>query len=75
MSITNNNTTKYFDLTTTGIGYVNRIRKVKPTKGNPYFALTIAALMGKSDEVSYTYLDCMVTGQKATEIFKEHSFI
>ncbi|WP_161798131.1 DUF3577 domain-containing protein [Pseudomonas amygdali] len=39
------NESKYFDLHTTGIGYLNRIREVKPRKGNPFMAVTVAAIL------------------------------
>ena len=31
-----NETTKYFDLHTTGLGYLNRIRQVTPRDGKPF---------------------------------------
>lgn len=48
------NETKYFDLHTSGIGYLNRTREVSVRKGNPFMAVTIAALQGAADEVEYT---------------------
>ena len=35
---------KYFDLYTTGIGYLNRVREVTPKEGSPFSSVTIAAL-------------------------------
>ena len=43
----------YFDLHITGLGYLNRIREVKPKKGDAFLACDIAALNGPSDDVSY----------------------
>ncbi|WP_047305783.1 STY4534 family ICE replication protein [Pseudomonas fluorescens] len=65
-----NNETKYFDLHTTGIGYLNRIREVAPRKGNPFIAATIAALHGASDAVEYSYIDCNVVGTEATKLVR-----
>ncbi|MDO7930278.1 STY4534 family ICE replication protein [Pseudomonas sp. KFB-139] len=68
--MSNSNETKYFDIHTTGIGYLNRIREVKPKKGNPFMAVTIAALHGKSDDVEYTYIDCNVVGEEADYLIR-----
>lgn len=61
---------KYFDLHTTGIGYLNRIREVKPRKGHPFMAVTVAALKGKSDAVEYSYIDCNVVGAEAEKLIR-----
>ena len=68
-SSTNNTTTKqFFDLYIKGIGYVNRIREVKPAKGSPYLCCTIAALRGNVEDPEYTYFECNVIGEKAKEL-------
>ncbi|MCO8166186.1 STY4534 family ICE replication protein [Pseudomonas sp. 21LCFQ02] len=64
------NETKYFDLHTTGIGYLNRIREVTPRKGKPFWAVTVAALRGTSDDSEYTYIDCNVVGGEAEKLIK-----
>lgn len=51
---------KYFDLHTTGIGYLNRIREVPIRRGEPFLAVTVAALHGAADSVEYSYIDCKV---------------
>ena len=58
-----NDDTKYFDLYTTGIGYLNRVREVTPKEGSPFWSVTIAALRGSVDDVQYTYFECRVSGQ------------
>lgn len=63
-------TTNYFDLHTNGIGYLNRIRQVNVRKGNPFIAVTIAALHGAADEVEYTYIDCKVAGGEAERLVR-----
>ncbi|KAA8690089.1 STY4534 family ICE replication protein [Pseudomonas caricapapayae] len=64
------NETKYFDLHTTGIGYLNRIREVKPRKGNPFMAVTVAALKGCTDSAEYAYIDCNVVGAEADKLIR-----
>jgi len=64
------NDTKYFDLHTVGIGYLNRIREVKPRKGDPFMAVTIAALKGSKDSVEYSYIDCNVVGAEADKLIR-----
>lgn len=68
--MSNSNETKYFDLHTTGIGYLNRIREVKPKKGSPFMAVTLAALKGKTDDVEYQYIDCNVVGAEAEKLIR-----
>jgi Protein of unknown function (DUF3577). len=67
---TNTNTTKYFDLHTRGIGYVNRIREVKPKKGDSFWACTIGALRGSVEEAEYTYFDCRISGAEANKLIR-----
>lgn len=61
---------KFFDLHTSGIGYLNRIREVPIRKGNPILAVTVAALRGSSDEVEYSYIDCNVVGTEAEKLIR-----
>jgi len=35
---------KYFDLHTTGVGYLNRVREVNPENGSSFLTATIAAM-------------------------------
>ena len=39
---------KYFNLHTSGIGYLSDIREIKPKKGDAFWACRIAALTGSS---------------------------
>ena len=68
---TTNATTKYFDLHTNGIGYINRVREVTPEEGTPFLSVTIAALRGNVDNVQYTYFECHVSGKKAQEVVRQ----
>ena len=62
---------KYFDLHTTGIGYLNRVREVAPQEGSPFLSVTIAALRGSVDNVQYTHFECHVSGKPAQEIVRQ----
>lgn len=60
-----NQSDNYFDLTTTGVGYINRFRKVTPENSAPYYSVTIAAMRGKANSeghIKKTYVDCNVVG-------------
>lgn len=59
---------KYFDLHTTGIGYLNRVREVKPERGPAFLAVDVSALHGNADQVEYTRFDCRVSGREAQVI-------
>lgn len=58
---------KYFDLHTTGIGYLNRVREVTPKEGSPFWSVTVAALRGSVEEAQYTRFECRVSGKQAQE--------
>jgi CRISPR/Cas system-associated endoribonuclease Cas2 len=66
-----NDDTKYFDLYTTGIGYLNRVREETPKEGSPFWSVTIAALRGSVDDVQYTYFECRVSGQQAQKLVQQ----
>ena len=63
-----NNETKYFDLHTTGIGYINRFRQVKPKQGNSFYSCTIGALRGNTDNSQYTYFDVKIVNEEALNV-------
>ena len=65
-----NEPTKYFDLHTDGLGYLNRIREVTPKEGTPFLSVTIAALRGSVDNVQYTHFECRVSGKQAHDIVR-----
>jgi len=70
--MTNENNSEYFDLVTTGIGYLNRSRTVNPIQGDKYESVSISALRGKSNDVNYTYYDTNVVGSDAIEFIKKY---
>ena len=67
-------TKEFFNLHTSGIGYLNRVRWVQPGKkssgrrADPFLACSVSALRGSSDDVNYTYFDLRVSGEDAIEI-------
>lgn len=64
--------TTYFDLHTQGLGYLNRIREVSPSRGKPFLACTIAALNGPTDAPEYRYFDVIVSGTEAQGLVKRY---
>lgn len=64
------NETKYFDLHIRGIGYLNRIREVKPKHADAFLATEISALYGASDDMHYTYFDTRVVGKEAQRVVR-----
>ncbi|MDR2128029.1 MAG: DUF3577 domain-containing protein [Burkholderiaceae bacterium] len=60
----------FFDLHITGLGYLNRIREVKPKKGESFLACDIAALNGPCDNVSYVRFDTRVSGSDAQHLVR-----
>jgi len=60
----------YFDLHITGLGYLNRVREVKPKKGSPFLACDIAALNGASDSPGYVRFDTRVSGSEAQHLVR-----
>ncbi len=67
---TENNQTKYYDLHTQGVGYVNRVREVPVKRGEPFWACSISALHGAEDSIEYTNFDCRVSGSEAAKVIK-----
>lgn len=59
-----------FNLIVEGVGYLNRIRLVKPKKGPTYVACTINAMHGQSDSVEYVSIDCIVVGAIAIQVIE-----
>ena len=56
---------KYFNLHTSGLGYLSRIRQVDVKRGDGFLACEINALHGRADDVEYTRFDCRVSGAEA----------
>ena len=61
---------QYFNLHTSGVGYLNRVRWVEP-KGRSrdrFLACSVAALSGDVQDPRYTYLDMRVSGGEAIKL-------
>jgi hypothetical protein len=60
----------YFNLHVEGVGYLNRVRTVKPKKGHEFLACTVSAMRGSTADLGYTKFDCKVSGAEAQKIVK-----
>lgn len=65
---------KFFDLHTQGIGYLNRVREVCPKNGSSFWACDIAALHGSEDNVNQTRFDCRVSGADAIKLVSNYQW-
>lgn len=64
--------TKYFDLHTSGIGYMKRLRFVSPDKARgqkfkPFCSVSICALVGEEGDVKYVNYDVNIKGGQAKD--------
>lgn len=64
------NQSSFFNLHVEGVGYLNRVRTVKPKKGQEFLACTVSAMRGSTDDIAYTKFDCRVSGAEAHKIVK-----
>lgn len=68
---------QFFNLHTSGIGYLSRVRWVDSSKKNggrraePFLSCAINALRGSSDDVQYTYFDVKVVGEEAIQVIAD----
>ncbi len=60
----------YYNVQLNGVGYVNGI-KSKTSDNGPFVVLTISALQGHKDTVTYTRIDCIAVTEKAKDVLKE----
>jgi hypothetical protein len=70
-----NNAATHFDLHTTGVGYLNRAREVKPQSGKkfkPFWSVGISALHENIDDVEYSRIDTIIVGTDACELIKQY---
>ena len=65
-----NNNTQYFDLHTSAFGFFNRVRKVVPNRGEPFWSAEFSACRGDAGEK--TYFDVNVVGKEAIALFEQH---
>lgn len=75
MSSTTSNPKSYFDIHTSGIGYIQRVREV-PVKGGrkatPFLACTVAALVGPAQNPTRRYFDVRVSGAEAKQLVQPY---
>jgi Protein of unknown function (DUF3577) len=69
-STTTRSEKKFFDLHIDGVGYLNRIRQVRPKRGEPFLACDVSALVGPADAVEYRRFDCRVSGKDAQHLIR-----
>ncbi|WP_342595600.1 STY4534 family ICE replication protein [Salinicola lusitanus] len=69
--MSNSTDNQFFDLHITGVGYVNRIRKITPKRGEAFWACDISALNGPANDVEYRRFDCRVSGAEAEKLVKK----
>ena len=60
----------FFNLHVEGVGYLNRVRTVKPKQGQEFLACTVSAMRGSTADLSYTKFDCKVSGAEAQKVIK-----
>lgn len=61
----------YFDIHTSGIGYIQRVREVPVSggrKAQPFLACTVAALIGPARDPILRYFDVRVSGNEAKQL-------
>lgn len=63
------NDTHYFNLYTSGLGYLNRIREVTPKKANRSCAATLPHC-GRSQQRGAHRFDCRVSGKEAQKLVR-----
>ncbi|MCU7804146.1 MAG: DUF3577 domain-containing protein [Candidatus Thiodiazotropha sp. (ex Lucinoma borealis)] len=69
-----NSSNDYFDLHTSGLGYLQRAREVKPGPGKrftPFWAVDINAIHGPKNAVNFVYFDCRVSGTEAMHVIQD----
>ncbi|WP_020406840.1 DUF3577 domain-containing protein [Hahella ganghwensis] len=60
-----------YDLIVNGVGTLHRLRYVKPSKGKPYYAVTVCAFHGLKDSKQTTFIDCSIVGEQAVYRIEE----
>jgi hypothetical protein len=60
----------YFNLHVEGVGYLNRVRTIKPKNGQEFLACSVSAMRGSVDEIGYTRFDCRVSGAQARKVVR-----
>ncbi len=75
MTSTTSNPKSYFDIHTSGIGYIQRVREVQVKGGRkamPFLACTVAALFGPANNSVRRYFDVRVSGAEAKKLLQPY---
>ncbi|WP_312225931.1 DUF3577 domain-containing protein, partial [Stutzerimonas nitrititolerans] len=75
MTSTTSNPKSYFDIHTSGIGYIQRVREVQVKGGRkamPFLACTVAALFGPANNPVRRYFDVRVSGAEAKKLLQPY---
>lgn len=75
-----NQPTQFFDLHTSGLGYMSRLRLVHPDKSRgqkfkPFWSVSISAICGEESDVKYIKFDLNIKGEQAKQamsVLKPH---
>ncbi len=64
--------TQYFDLHSSGLGYMSRLRLVNPDKSKghkfkPFWSVSISAICGEENDVKYVKFDLNIKGDQAKQ--------
>ncbi|MCY4655335.1 MAG: DUF3577 domain-containing protein [Gammaproteobacteria bacterium] len=62
---------KYYDLYTSGLGYLNSVKDVNPENGLPFLAVRISALRGDITALQRTHFNCVVMGLKTMDFVRQ----
>lgn len=73
MSDQQSTTSSFIDLHTVGMGYLSRVREIKPKKGAPFIAAAVSAFHGEKGQdtkMTYVKFDCRVSGTEAEAVVR-----
>ena len=62
---------RYYDLYTSGLGYVNSVKDVEPEEGLPFLAVRISALRGDVTALQRTNFNCVAMGLRTIDFMRQ----
>jgi len=61
----------YFNLHVRGLGYLDRVREIRPKRGGkPFLAVDVTAIHGPADATQRTRFQCIVRGREAERVVR-----
>jgi len=66
--MSNSNPEKFFNLHVIGLGYLNRIRRVKPSRSKPFWAVIVGFKLGDVYPELFTYKSGKKQGQTGVSL-------